>query len=180
MHIASAGCVEAQHFQRLVFCMVFIWLDNYLFWWRFNHSRSIVSCSLSEFFSELFDIIRSLLSEYHNLESIKIGGFFSLVESNHLLTGFSGGPLGIEIVSLGSLKKCAGSASSEDWHSKSGKSKSLQWVDGSWEVRSVNKHANEVDEVHNDDHFAVIFSVIDEANSSWFNKISKTLHEQNV
>jgi hypothetical protein len=118
-----------------------------------------------------------LLSENHNLESIEVGGFLSLGESLHLLVGFGSGPLGIEIIKLSSLGEGAGSASSEDWESKSGESKSLQWVDGSWEVSSVNKHANEIDEVNNDDHFAVIFSVIDVANSSWFNEISKTLYE---
>lgn len=140
------------------------------------HSNRVSYGSLSEFLGELVHIITSLLSEDHDLESIKVGGFFSLVESLHLLADFGGGPLGVKIESLGSLGKSAGSASSENWESQSGESKSLQWHDGSREfAKAINEHTHEVDEVNNHDQFAVILSIIDEANSTWFNEISKTL-----
>mgnify|MGYP000882700145 FL=1 len=116
-----------------------------------------------------------MLSEDHDLESIEVGSFFSLVEFLHLLLSGASSPLLVELEGLGGLGESAGSASSEDWDSQSGKSESLQWVDGSWEVSSINEDSSEVNEVNNDDHFAVIFSIIDKANSTCFNEISKTL-----
>lgn len=117
-----------------------------------------------------------MLSEDHDLESIEVGGFFSLVESFHLLLSFASSPLGVKIESFSGFSKSAGSAASEDWESKSGEGKSLQWEDGSWEFAiSINKDSSEVNEVDNNDQFAVILSIIDEANSTWFNEISKTL-----
>jgi len=76
----------------------------------------------------------SLLSTDHDLESIQIGGKFSLFVLVHLLEGSSKLPLGFEIESLGSLGKSASSGTSKEWHSKSSKSESLEWINNSWEV----------------------------------------------
>lgn len=142
---------------------------------RFYHSK-ISWRSLSEFLGKLSGIVASLLSKNHDLKSIEVGSLFSLVEFLHLLANWGGSPLLVELESFGSLGESAGSATSEDWESQSGESKSLQWVDGSWEFAvSIDEDSSEVNEVNDNDHFAVILSIIDEAYSTWFNEISKTL-----
>lgn len=138
--------------------------------------QSRVFCSLSEFFGNFVGIIASLLSKDHDLESIEVSGFFSLVESFHLLIGLGGGPFLVELEGLGSFDEGSSPSASENWQSESGEGKSLQWEDHSWELaHTVDEDSGEVNEINNNDKFAVIFSVIDEANSTWFNEISKTL-----
>jgi hypothetical protein len=79
----------------------------------------------------------SLLSTDHNLESIQIGGLCSLGILGHLLVGSGGLPFVYEIETLGKLGKSAGSSTSKHWHSKSSKSKSLEWIDNSWEAHKT-------------------------------------------
>lgn len=84
--------------------------------------------------SKNFSLETSLLSTDHDLESIQVGGKFSLFVLVHLLEGSSGLPFAFEIESLGSLGESASSGTSKEWHSKSSKSESLEWIDNSWEV----------------------------------------------
>ena len=157
------------------------YMDNYLLQWRcWTDSISILIISLLCFlssclwsslwrsFSWSFSLcwlltkvlgckssneVGSLTSSDHNLESLEVSQFFSLVESIHLLADSCLFPLGIKIEFLGGLGKSSGSASSQDWESKLGASKSWQWISNSWEstIWAIDEDSGVVKEINNND-----------------------------
>lgn len=120
--------------------------------------------------------VASLLSANHNLESVEVREGSAGVEFLHLDVRRVDSPLLVETEGLSSLGEGRGSGTSEKRKSHLGESESLQRVNNSWEVlQAIDEDSATVDDVNNDDHLAVILAVVDEANSTWFNEIVKTL-----
>ena len=121
--------------------------------------------------SNLVGFESSVLSGDHNSESIKIGGIGSESESGHLLGSGLGSPFLIEFEGGGGLGKVTGSDTSQNsWNLQLGKLESSDWVNDSWErTTSIDLNSVNVNHINNDDHFAVVFTIIDVTNSTCFN-----------
>ena len=118
-----------------------------------------------------------LLSIDHDLESIEISGLSPFVESVHLLLSAILGPLLFEVESFGGFLDSGCSGTSQDWKSHLGQSQSLDWIQGPWEVaEAIDEHSAHVCDVSDHNHFSIVFSEIDKANSTWFNDVSNSLN----
>lgn len=86
-------------------------------------------------------------------------------------------PLSIKIELLGSLGDGSSSGTFQKWKSELGASKSGERIGNSWEgtIWAVDEDSGVVKEIDDNDELSVIVSVIDKANSSWLDEISKTL-----
>lgn len=133
-------------------------------------SSESFECNLSSFEG-------SVLSGDHDSESIKVSGLGSQSESGHFLSSAVGGPFLVESVSGGSFLEVTSSDSSEDsWNKKSGEIKSLDWIKNSWEfTKSIDLNSVLINHINNNNHFSIVFSIVDVCNSTCLNDISKTL-----
>lgn len=86
-------------------------------------------------------------------------------------------PFGLKIEFLGGLGNGSGSGTSQNWKGELGAGKSGQWIDDSWEftIWAINEDSSVINEVNDDNKLTVIFTVVDETNSSWLDEISETL-----
>ena len=127
--------------------------------------------------SAVFGSEASLPSSNHNLEALEISKFIAASISEHLLVGTVVSPLFVEIGSLSSFGKSTISAASLDVKFDACQSESLERVNNSWELLLgvVDENTIGIEDVDDHDHFAVVFAIVDEANSTWFNEIFKTL-----
>jgi len=126
-------------------------------------------------------IVVSLSSENHNLESLEVIKSVSLVLTVHLKVRWGLFPCRCDFLFISLLLKGTGSGSFKDVSNlKFGQSKSLKWIENSWEyTHTINHNSVLIDEVNNDDHLTVVLTIVNEAYSAWFNKISKTLKSLN-
>ena len=114
----------------------------------------------------------------HNLEALEVvevvtGGF-----SLHLLANVVVLPLGADIVVLEGLKYGLGAGATEEGHGDVGESQSLDRVQDSGEVFSINQDTVLVTDVNNNADLAVILTVADPADSTGFYKAFENLHKR--
>ena len=126
---------------------------------------------------ELSNGVGSSFPVAHDLESLEVGESGAGLSLGELLGGWGSLPFGVEAELFDGLEESAGSGSTLDGDNELGKSKSLDWVEDSWEVNSVNEGSVLISEVDDDDDLAVVFSEVDESNSSCFNESSVWLYE---
>ena len=119
----------------------------------------------------------SLFSSNHNLEAIQVRELLAASVSLHLKVSAVGGPLLIETKLSSSLGEGTSSAATLDRDYDLSQSESLERINNSWELLSgcVDQNASGIENVDDHDQFAIVFAKIDEANSTWFNEIFKTL-----
>jgi len=117
-----------------------------------------------------------LLSSEHNLETFEVGEGSSGTELVQFFLYLGGDPLLLELESCGSLDESTASGTSKDWHSNFSECKLSKGEDDSWEfTHSIDQHSLSVKDINNDDQSAVVFTIIDETNSTWLNEFCKTL-----
>lgn len=134
--------------------------------------------SLSVFKGELSNSIASLLSLDHDLESVKIGGGSSSCVSSELLACCCCLPFCLEIEFLDGLFQSSGSCSSQNWDSEFGDVQSLDWENDSWIISSsIDLNSVNVNHINNNDHFAMIWTIVDVCDSTCFNDISNALKQ---
>jgi len=136
--------------------------------------------SLSCFEGELSNSIASLLSLDHDLESIKISGGCSSAVSSKLSSMGCGLPFGCEVELLNSLLQSSSSSSSQNWDSEFGEVQSLEWKNDSWEVNSIDLNSISINNINNNDHLAMISTIVDVCDSTCFNDISNALKQWNA
>ena len=121
--------------------------------------------------------VASLPSGNHDLEALEISELLSFGISLHLLVGTTLGPLLVEIGFLSFLGESASSGGSLDRNNDGSQGESSKWVNNSWELLlgMVDQDTVGIEDIDNNAHLAIVFAVVDEANSTWFNEIFKTL-----
>jgi len=120
----------------------------------------------------------SLLSVDHDLEALEVGEVGAKTSLGQLLSNGGGGPLGGEIGFLGSSDQGASAGSFLDVNLHSGERQSLERVNHSWEVLSVNENSVGVSNVHDGDLLSVVHSEVNECNSAGFHEVFVSLHEK--
>ena len=113
----------------------------------------------------------------HDLEAVEVGQVATSSELLHLEVGLVLSPLGVKTELSGGLGKRARPGASKQRDSELRESESLERINNSWEaLQSINEDCVTVGDIDNNDHLSVIIAVVDEANSTWFNEILKTLY----
>jgi len=128
---------------------------------------------------KMASLVASLLSQDHDLESIEVGKVLSEFVLLHLDRDWSLLEFSINILALGLLDESASSATSMDLVNLDlGQRKSTKWVNASWHllVSAIDQHSAVVNHINDDNQFTIIITIVDVANSTWFDKISKTLY----
>ena len=126
----------------------------------------------------LFDGEGSLLSVDHDLEALEVREVGAKASLDQLLGNGGVGPLGGETGFLGSSDKGASASSFLNVKLHSGERQSLERVNHSWEVLSINENSVGVSNVHDGDLLSVVHSEINECNSAGFHEVFVSLHEK--
>ena len=93
------------------------------------------------------------------------------------LAGNSGGIPGVsELLSLDGLQEGGGTSGSWDGDLELGKRESSEWEEDSWVVLTINENTALVGDIDNNNLLSIVSSVVNESNSTWFNKSSITLY----
>jgi len=117
----------------------------------------------------------SLLSVDHHAEAahiVEIGAFGLSVK---LLAGTGCLPFVVNLSGLPALLHSSGSGTSVEGNLNLGQSESTEGVHAAGEVSTFNKNALGISPVDNKNGFAVIFSEVNESESTGLNKLSKRL-----
>lgn len=117
----------------------------------------------------------SVLFVDHDLEALQVGQVGTGVPGGQLLSEGSGGPLLVQIGGLNSLSEGAGAGATLDANLHSGEREPLEGHNAPGEASAIDEHAAAVSNVNNGDLLAVVFSVVNESNSSWFDKVFVSL-----
>jgi len=120
----------------------------------------------------------SLLSVDHNLEALEVGKVSAKASLGQFLGNGGRGPLGGEIDFLAGSEESAGTGSTRDGNLHSGERQSLEGVNHSWEVLSVNEDSVGVSNVHDGDALSVVHSEVNECNSAGFHEVFVSLNEK--
>ena len=118
----------------------------------------------------------STLSEQHHLEALQVTEISAGLSASDLSSLGKSGPLLVQVKSLRGLVNRSGSLSTLQIQSELGQAESLQGVNHSFEVWSVNEHAVFVSDVGNNDLLAVVGTVVHEGNAAGLNELCGWLH----
>ena len=131
---------------------------------------------LSELLCKLSHGECSTLSEQHHLEALQVTQISAGLSASDLSSLGKSGPLLVQVKSLRGLVNRSGSLSTLQIQSELGQAESLQGVNHSFEVWSVNEHAVFVSDVGNNDLLAVVGTVVHEGNAAGLNELCGWLH----
>ena len=126
----------------------------------------------------LRDLLRELshgssasLSEKHDFEALEVREIGAGLLGGKLASLGQSGPLFVQFEGLCFLIDRSSSFSTLQIQSELGQAESLQGVNHSFEVWSVNEHAVLVSDVSDDDLLAVVSAVVNERNTAALNEV---------
>jgi hypothetical protein len=114
----------------------------------------------------------------HDLEALEVGEVGAEASLDQLLGNGGIGPLGGEIGFLASSDQGASASSFLNVKLHSGERQSLERVNHSGEVLSINENSVGVSNIHDGDLLSVVHSEVNERNSAGFHEVFVSLHEK--
>ena len=114
---------------------------------------------------------RSSLAEEHHFEALEVVEVGAGLSADDFLSLGMSSPLLIQVISLSLLNDRSGSFSTLQIQSEPCQLESLQGVNHSFEVWSVNEHAVFVGDVGDHNLLAVVLSVVDKRDTAALNEI---------
>ena len=132
---------------------------------------------LSQLLGELSHGEGSALSEQHHLEALEVAQVGAGLSASDLLNLGQVGELLVQVERLRGLVNRSGSLSTLQIQSELGQAESLQGVNHSFEVWSVNKHTVFVSDVSNNDLLAVVGTVVHEGNAAGLDELGGWLQK---
>ena len=142
--------------------------DSLLLLWNFGFTEC--------FSSNLLGLGWSSLSIDHNWEALEVSQVLACSLSGNLLSDWGWLPLGLKSKFLDFLEETSSANSTWDIKLELGERESSKWIEGSWDVLSINENARSVSNINDNNRLSVVISVVNKGNSTWLNKSPVTLH----